>query len=135
MLTDVPEHIERSEFFNKASPWQAFGRPDIVTRTHLTLPSSAPRHSRRPAKRTFELVRMHRYTLGNPCFSFSVGALKSLLPPGTAAPDLSSLPAAAGEVLGDGENDDGSQSGVTMAENGIYVKTEKNGTPPPIAKV
>ena len=88
-----------------------------------------------PAKRAFELVRMHQYTLGNPCYSFSVGALKSLLPPGTAAPDLSSLPAGSGEVLGDGENDDGSQGGVTMAENGIYVKTEKSRTMLPVPKI
>jgi len=78
-----------------------------------------------PHKRKIELARLHQYTLGNPCYSFSVGGLKSLLPPGTPAPDLSSLPSAAGDVVGDGENDDGSQGGVTMAENGIWVKHEK----------
>ncbi len=87
-----------------------------------------------PEKRAAELKRMHQYTLGNPCYAFSVGALKTLLPQGTATPDLSSLPAEAGEVTGDGENADGSQGGVTMAENGMFAKTKEAGMSVPSTK-
>ena len=75
-----------------------------------------------PHRRKLELIRLHQYTHGNAAYSFSVGGIKSLLPPGTPAPDLSSLPVEAGGVTGDGENEDGSQGGVTLAENGIWCK-------------
>jgi hypothetical protein len=47
-------------------------------------------------KRREELVRMHRYTSDNPCYEFSVGALKVLL--NHEAPDLDGIPVTKAEV-------------------------------------
>lgn len=49
-----------------------------------------------PAKRKAELVRMHRYIDGNPCYDFSVGALKALL--NHEAPDLDGIPVSKDDV-------------------------------------
>lgn len=49
-----------------------------------------------PSKRKAELVRMHRYIDGNPCYDFSVGALKSLL--NHEAPDLDGIPVSKEDV-------------------------------------
>lgn len=47
-------------------------------------------------KRRAELVRMHRYINGNPCYEFSIGGLKSLL--NHDAPDLDGIPVSQAEV-------------------------------------
>ena len=49
-----------------------------------------------PEKRKSELVRMHRYIDGNPCYEFSIGGLKSLL--NHDAPDLDGIPVSKDEV-------------------------------------
>lgn len=49
-----------------------------------------------PGKRKQELVRMHRYINGNPCYDFSIGALKSLL--NHEAPDLDGIPVSKADV-------------------------------------
>lgn len=49
-----------------------------------------------PGKRRAELIRMHRYIDGNPCYDFSVGALKSLL--NHEAPDLDGIPVSQEDV-------------------------------------
>ena len=49
-----------------------------------------------PSKRKSELVRMHRYIDGNPCYEFSIGALKSLL--NHEAPDLDGIPVSKEDV-------------------------------------
>ena len=41
-----------------------------------------------PAKRKVELSRMFRYMAQNPCYEFSTGGVKSLMPEGTKTPDL-----------------------------------------------
>lgn len=48
------------------------------------------------SKRRDELVRMHRYINGNPCYEFSIGGLKSLL--NHDAPDLDGIPVTQVEV-------------------------------------
>ena len=45
-----------------------------------------------PAKRRLELQRMFRYTEGNICYEYRRDAVRSLLPKGTASPDLDGLP-------------------------------------------
>lgn len=47
-------------------------------------------------KRRAELIRMHRYIDGNPCYEFSIGGLKSLL--SHEAPDLDGIPVTKDEV-------------------------------------
>ena len=49
-----------------------------------------------PEKRRNELIRMHRYMNENPCYEFSVGAIKVLL--SHDAPDLDGIPVGKGEV-------------------------------------
>lgn len=49
-----------------------------------------------PEKRRTEIVRMHRYTSDNPCYEFSVGAIKVLL--NHEAPDLDGIPVTKAEV-------------------------------------
>lgn len=46
-----------------------------------------------PRRRENELRRMFVYVDGNPTYAFSVGGLRSILPPGTHAPDLQGLEA------------------------------------------
>ena len=92
-----------------------------------------------PAKRRVELSRMHAYCQDNPCYQFSVGAVKTLL--SHVAPDLDGLPAsesdinegiteakelakavAAGEIVPDEFED--TSGGVTLSKFGVYVDTE-----------
>jgi hypothetical protein len=47
-------------------------------------------------RRRNELIRMHRYMSDNPCYEFSVGAIKSLL--SHEAPDLDGIPVATEDV-------------------------------------
>lgn len=103
-----------------------------------------------PEKREAELVRMHRYTHENPCYEFSIGALKSLM--NHDAPDLDGIPVTEAEVEAniteadskpqlEGEEalegavdkpptDDAYDDiamGLTMTKYGIYVSTEEGG--------
>lgn len=48
------------------------------------------------SKRRSELIRMHRYIDGNPCYEFSIGAIKALL--NHDAPDLDGIPVSREEV-------------------------------------
>lgn len=96
-----------------------------------------------PAKRAIELQRMHRYMHDNPCYEFSVGALKTML--SHDAPDLDGIPvtaeqintdiakaaekaatphdpAAPPEIALDAYND--IASGLDMTKYGIYITTE-----------
>lgn len=41
-----------------------------------------------PEKRRRELSRMYQYMAENPCYTFSIGGVKSLMPEGTSTPDL-----------------------------------------------
>jgi len=81
------------------------------------------------AKRRAELLRMFRYTQDNPCYRYSKGAVKKLLPQGMPTPDLDGIPGDAGSITGQGSNgnDDGLLSGVTMMETGVYRRTEEDG--------
>ena len=91
-------------------------------------------------KRRVELSRMYAYCDENPCYDFSIGAIKSLLT--HAAPDLDGLHVskadieegiteakeqavseAAGEIVPD-EFDDTS-GGITLSKFGVYVSTEE----------
>lgn len=99
-----------------------------------------------PEKREAELVRMHRYTHENPCYEFSIGALKSLM--SHDAPDLDGIPVTEAEVeaniagadskpadsaeqapsdapAGDAYND--IAAGLTLTKYGVYVNTEEGG--------
>ena len=92
-----------------------------------------------PDKRATELVRMHRYTHDNPCYDFSVGALKVLL--SHDAPDLDGIPVTEAEVaanieaaanapaeastevpVSDAYND--IAAGLDMTKYGVYINTE-----------
>lgn len=53
-----------------------------------------------PVKRRVELQRMIRYIQDNPCYDYSSGALRKLVPAGQPTPDLDGLPESAGAVLG-----------------------------------
>lgn len=59
-----------------------------------------------PEKRRTELIRMHRYMEGNPCYDFSIGGLKSLL--NHEAPDLDGIPVSKTEI----------EEGIKKAEDG-----------------
>lgn len=85
------------------------------------------------ARRAEELRRMWRYTHGNPCYEFSIGAMKSILT--HSAPDLDGITASKEDVkqvieeaaLEDPEIVDeygDVARGVTIAKFGIYVDTE-----------
>jgi hypothetical protein len=95
-----------------------------------------------PEKRRFELVRMHRFMADNPCYEFSVGAVKVLLT--HDAPDLDGVPASREQIDEDIEkaatrviNPDGEalakeilgeyeDVGITveLTKYGVYVDTE-----------
>lgn len=93
------------------------------------------------SQRENELRRMHRYVDSNPCYSFSPGAMKSLLT--HRAVDLEGIPASAEDVAEDieraaaGEVDDEYDDdfgpvdeyedlvrGLTLTKHGLYVDTE-----------
>jgi hypothetical protein len=63
-------------------------------------------------KRRSELIRMHRYIAGNPCYEFSVGGLKAML--SHDAPDLDGIPITSDEV----------QENIKQAEAAPEAKTE-----------
>jgi hypothetical protein len=89
-----------------------------------------------PQKRADELRRMHRYMNGNPCYEFSVGAIKTLL--NHPAPDLDGITTTKEDVkaeielaatqLDDPELQQDEYAdvakGVTLSRYGIYVDGE-----------
>lgn len=91
------------------------------------------------SKRKEELVRMRRYIDGNPCYDFSIGALKSLL--SHDAPDLDGIPVSKEDVEASIEEaakpapDKGTEevldeyadvaSAVTLSKYGVYAQTEE----------
>lgn len=93
-----------------------------------------------PSKRAQELMRMHEYTYGNPCYTFAVGPLKALLT--HAAPDLDGLPASQEEIetlietptddegvsLGDTPHEYNDLAGVVLNKYGVYAAVEFGGT-------
>jgi hypothetical protein len=57
-----------------------------------------------PVKRKNEILRLLRYTDGNPCYEYSRDALRSIVAPEVATPDLDGLSdEVAGEVTAQGE--------------------------------
>lgn len=91
-------------------------------------------------KRRAELVRMHRYIEGNPCYEFSIGGLKSLL--NHDAPDLDGIPVAKEEIdAGIKQADEAPTeatasdtpldeyadvaAGVSLSKYGLYANTEE----------
>lgn len=78
-----------------------------------------------PKKREEELRRMYEYTQDNVCYSYSAGALKSLLAPGEAAPDLDGVTEAHGKIEEEDEDvDESLYAGVFLTDKGAYKKTE-----------
>lgn len=83
-----------------------------------------------PAKRRAELARMWDYTDDNPCYTFSSGAIASLL--SHSAPDLKGLEVSEEEVMAgiaDPEtgvvvDDDYGHAGVTLTSRGAFTMTE-----------
>jgi len=90
-----------------------------------------------PTKRAEELKRMHRYMSDNPCYEFSIGALKTMLT--HEAPDLDGIPVTAEEVaeniaaaanapaekeINGHDAYDDIAGGLEMTKYGIYVDTE-----------
>jgi hypothetical protein len=82
-----------------------------------------------PAKRRNELRRMHNYTHGNPCYEFSVGAIKSLLT--HSAPDLDGITITKEDLLDEIKQADADvgtdmdeyrdvASGITLTRHGIW---------------
>lgn len=86
-----------------------------------------------PPKRRIELSRLYQYLDGNPCYSFSLGGLRSLLAPGTPAPDLSSDALPEPEVAGEEQpSDEGPQEfgttlGMRISSTGIYKHSKEEG--------
>jgi hypothetical protein len=78
-------------------------------------------------KREAELRRMFDYTQGNVLYAYSVGAIKSLLKPGTVAADLNGVTDADGEILSevDPETNESMYVGVVLTTNGVLKKTEE----------
>lgn len=90
-------------------------------------------------KRRSELIRMHRYIEGNPCYDFSVGGLKSLL--NHDAPDLDGIPVDKADVEESIKKADESPAAatsdepldeyadvagsVTLSKYGLYANTEE----------
>lgn len=85
-----------------------------------------------PKKREEELRRMHRYMEGNPCYEFSIGALKNLM--SHSAPDLDGLvvtkaevreeiKAAEEEIEVDVDEYDDVARGISLSKYGIYQDT------------
>lgn len=83
-------------------------------------------------QRSEELRRMWRYMQGNPCYEFSVGALKNVLD--HAAPDLDSIPATKEEikqVIAEDANDPVEEMdeygdvarGITLNRYGVWMDT------------
>jgi hypothetical protein len=89
-----------------------------------------------PAKRRRELLRMYDYMLGNPCYSYSLGGLKSILVKGTRTPDLEMGKAAvneAGEFI-EGEDEQAAEAlpysvtqGLRISRQGIFKKSDEGG--------
>ncbi len=81
-----------------------------------------------PQRREQELRRMFDYTQDNVCYSYSVGAIKTLLKPGEATPDLDGMTADThGTVINDSdeESDESIYGGVFITEKGAYKKSEE----------
>lgn len=86
-----------------------------------------------PKKRIRELTRMYHYMNENPCYTFSAGAIRSLLKPGTPTPDLDPpIDDPHGALEDDDElglDEEGVYRGVRFNKNGIFVRRwnkEKN---------
>jgi hypothetical protein len=79
-----------------------------------------------PAKREAELRRMFDYTQDNVCYTYSVGAIKSIMKPGESTPDLDGLTDQHGTILdaSDGDTDESIYGGVYMTDRGIFRKSE-----------
>ncbi len=75
-----------------------------------------------PAKRQAEIERLYDYTCGNPCYTYSRGAVKSLLPKGTPTPDLDGVSEEAGETAPGGN---AMSEGLYFTDTGIYRKTDE----------
>jgi putative DNA primase/helicase len=92
--------------------------------------SDGPRYST-PAKRRAELQRLYSYTHENPCYNFSSDALRSIMPPGTATPDLDG-PAA---EVGDGRHGL-RDTPFSMKEDGVYFEGhDSRGRPLPPLRI
>jgi hypothetical protein len=80
-----------------------------------------------PKKRRAEITRMFEYTQDNVCYSYSIGAIKTLVNPEVDTGDLDGVSASAGELISSGrdDNDDGLLGGLTMRETGVYRWTEE----------
>lgn len=84
-----------------------------------------------PSKREAELRRMFDYTNDNPCYDFSVGAMKVLM--SHPAPDLDGMPTTAaqigtlietGEMPETGNSDFNDMAGVVINKGGVYAPSE-----------
>lgn len=80
-----------------------------------------------PVKRRNEILRLLRYTEGNPCYEYSRDALRSIVAPGTSSPDLDGVSEeVSGEITAEGDNgnSEGLLGGVFVTEKGIFRRTE-----------
>lgn len=76
-----------------------------------------------PIKRRNEILRLVRYTEGNPCYEYSRDALRSIVDPTVATPDLDGVSEeVAGEVTAEGDNgnSEGLLGGVFVSEKGVF---------------
>jgi hypothetical protein len=79
-----------------------------------------------PRKRRAEIQRMFEYTQDNPCYNYSIGAIKNLVSPEVDTGDLDGVSVAAGELISDtDDNDDGLLGGLTMRGTGVYRRAEE----------
>lgn len=90
-----------------------------------------------PRKRREELRRMWDYTHGNPCYSYSIGGIKSLLADGEGSSDLDGVITAGVGEVSDGADEDMTSmekseleaadkslfEGISVAKTGIYRRT------------
>ncbi|MDI1360637.1 hypothetical protein [Methylotenera sp.] len=80
-----------------------------------------------PARREAEIRRMLDYTYDNVCYSYSVGAIKTLLKEGETAPDLDGVNVDEhGEVtsVSDEDSSESLYGGVFMTTKGVFRNTE-----------
>lgn len=79
------------------------------------------------SKREAELRRMFEYTKDNVCYSYSVGAIKSLIKPGEITPDLDGFTELQGTPSNGGDEftDESIYGGVFTTPNGIYKRGEE----------
>ncbi len=78
-----------------------------------------------PAKRQRELSRMYAYMAENPCYTFSIGGIKSVMTKEVQAPDLDMGSVAPSDEADDTETQFSVSQGIRVTAGGIFRKTDE----------